>query len=46
MARRKGETSRDNTDFNVYCFAEREHAERFRARFGGEFIEPRPRSRS
>lgn len=30
---------RDNTDFNVYCFAEREHAERFQARFGGELAD-------
>lgn len=30
---------RDNTDYNVYCFAERAHAERFRARFGGEIID-------
>lgn len=24
----------------VFCFAEREHAERFKARFGGEWYEP------
>lgn len=36
---------RDGKDFNVYCFAEREHAERFQARFGGEFIEPNKRAR-
>jgi hypothetical protein len=34
---------RDGTDFNVFCFAEREHAEHFRERFGGEFIDPRDR---
>ncbi len=27
---------RDNTDYVVYCFAEREHAEMFQQRFGGE----------
>jgi hypothetical protein len=27
----------------VFCFAEREHAEKFRARFGGEFIDPKLR---
>jgi hypothetical protein len=26
---------------NVFCFAEREHAEEFRKRFGGEFIDPK-----
>ncbi len=36
---------RDNKDFNVYCFAEREDAERFQARFGGEFIEPTRKAR-
>jgi hypothetical protein len=28
----------DVNDMNVFCFAEREHAERFRERFGGEFL--------
>jgi hypothetical protein len=31
--------------FNVHCFAEREHAERFRARFNGELIDPKDRPR-
>ena len=31
---------RDGIDMNVFCFAEREHAEQFRERFGGEFIDP------
>jgi hypothetical protein len=31
--------------FNVYCFAEREHAELFRDRFDGELIEPKDRPR-
>jgi hypothetical protein len=34
---------RDDTDITVFCFAEREHAERFRERFGGEFIDPKSR---
>ena len=34
---------RDGTDMNVFCFAEREHAEQFRERFGGEFIDPKIR---
>jgi ribosomal protein L31 len=34
---------RDGTDMNVFCFAEREHAQRFRERFGGEFIDPKSR---
>lgn len=36
---------RDDNDFNVYCFAECEHAERFQARSGGAMhdarLEPR-----
>jgi hypothetical protein len=35
----------NGTDMNVFCFAEREHAEQFRERFGGEFIDPRDRPR-
>jgi hypothetical protein len=27
----------------VFCFAERDHAEKFRDRFGGEFIDPKGR---
>jgi hypothetical protein len=27
----------------VFCFAERSHAEQFRDRFGGEFIDPKSR---
>jgi hypothetical protein len=34
---------RDGTDMNVFCFAEREHAERFRERFGGDLIDPKVR---
>jgi hypothetical protein len=29
--------------FVVYCFAAREHAERFQRRFGGEFVDPATR---
>ena len=34
---------RDGMDMNVFCFAERAHAEQFRERFGGEFMDPRDR---
>ena len=35
---------RDGMDMNVFCFAERAHAEQqFRERFGGEFIDPKDR---
>ena len=34
---------RDNSYYNVLCFAEREHAERFQRRFGGELIDPNTR---
>lgn len=30
--------SRDAVHYVVFCFAEREHAERFQARFGGEWF--------
>jgi hypothetical protein len=33
----------DDVDMNVFCFAQREHAERFCDRFGGEFIDPKDR---
>ena len=36
---------REGKHFNVYCFAEREHAERFQARFGGTIYDPRTRPR-
>ena len=35
--------SRDGQWFNVWCFAEREHAEAFAAKFGGEVIAPNER---
>jgi hypothetical protein len=34
---------RDDIDMNVFCFAERAHAEEFRDRFGGEFVDPASR---
>jgi len=34
---------RDDQDVIVFCFAERAHAEQFRERFGGEFIDPATR---
>jgi len=34
---------RDSIDFNVFCFAERPHAEQFQSRFGGEIIDPKDR---
>lgn len=36
---------REGKYYNVWCFAKREHAEQFQARFGGEFIEPTHRAR-
>ena len=36
---------RDGEHWNVKCFAEREHAERFMAQFGGEYMTPRTRPR-
>jgi len=36
---------RDSTGFSVFCFSEKERAERFEARFGGELIAPKDRPR-
>ena len=33
----------DNEWRNVFCFAQKEHAERFKQRFGGEWIDPAQR---
>jgi hypothetical protein len=33
----------DGGYWNVWCFATREDAEKFRARFGGEFLDPKDR---
>ena len=34
---------RDSVDMKVFCFADRVHADQFRARFGGELIDPKDR---
>jgi hypothetical protein len=34
---------RDDMDILVFCFADREHAEKFRERFGGDLIDPKTR---
>jgi len=34
---------RDAAGMTVFCFAEREHAKKFRDRFGGELIDPATR---
>ena len=34
---------RDGVGMNVFCFAERAHAEHFQKRFGGEFLDPKDR---
>jgi hypothetical protein len=36
---------RHDVDYVVYCFSTREDAERFQARFGGEFMDPASRPR-
>lgn len=36
---------RDDRDYVVFCFADPEHADLFKARFGGEAIEPKDRPR-
>jgi hypothetical protein len=35
----------ENQWFNVYCFADPDHAQRFMARFGGERFKPEERGR-
>jgi hypothetical protein len=35
----------ENDWYNIYCFAQREHAEAFMAQFGGELFDPRERGR-
>ena len=41
----RGHSVFDREWFNVYCFAEAEHAERFVKRFGGEQFDPSQRGR-
>jgi hypothetical protein len=43
LCRRGHSFRRDDLDMNVFCFAERLHAEQLQARFGGEFIDPNDR---
>ena len=33
----------DDMDMLVFCFADREHAKKFRERFGGDLIDPKRR---
>jgi len=33
----------NDVDMTVFCFAERNHAEKFRDRFGGDFLDPKDR---
>ena len=35
----------DDIDMLVFCFADREHAEKFREGFGGDLIDPKTRPR-
>jgi hypothetical protein len=35
----------DNEWWDVFCFAERQHAEKFKERFGGEWFDPTKRGR-
>jgi len=45
LCRRGHSFQRDRQWFNVFCFAEVEHAQRFHARFGGEIIDQDVRPR-
>ena len=36
---------RNDQYYNVFCFAEREHAELFRSKFGGEWMDTKTRPR-
>jgi hypothetical protein len=42
MDRRKGEVKNDEWHL-VFCFAEKDHAEKFKARFAGEWLDPATR---
>ena len=33
----------NDVDMTVFCFAKREHAEKFQERFGGDFLDPKDR---
>lgn len=43
LAPRGHSFAREDGWWNVWCFATREDAEKFQARFGGEFMEPKDR---
>jgi hypothetical protein len=45
LCRRRQSYRQDDIDMTVFCFAEREHADQFQARFGGELIDPATRPR-
>lgn len=45
LASRGHSNVKDDAWHHVYCFAEREHAERFQERFGGDWFEPARRGR-
>ena len=42
MDRRKGEVKNDEWHL-VFCFAEKDHAEKFKSRFAGEWFDPTTR---
>jgi hypothetical protein len=44
MGRRKGELKNHEWHL-VFCFAEKDHAEKFKAGFAGEWFDPATRSR-
>ena len=43
LCTRRRSYRQDDVDMTVFCFADRGHAEKFRDRFGGEFIDPKSR---
>lgn len=45
LCRRGHSFRRTDTDYQVFCFAESEHAKRFQREFGGEMIAPNDRPR-
>ena len=45
LCRRRHSYRRNDIDMTVFCFAERNHADQFQARFGGDLIDPATRLR-
>ena len=43
LCRRRHSYRHNDVDITVFCFANREHAEKFRNRFGGDFLDPKER---